>query len=47
MQAAELGAGTGLSLEHYPDALSELILTEPDCLGPDRQREFEACGGAW
>lgn len=26
----ELGAGTGLNLEHYPDAVSELILTEPD-----------------
>ena len=26
----ELGAGTGLNLEHYPDAVSELTLTEPD-----------------
>jgi len=25
----ELGAGTGLNLEHYPDAVDELILTEP------------------
>jgi hypothetical protein len=26
----ELGAGTGLNLAHYPDAVSELVLTEPD-----------------
>ena len=26
----ELGAGTGLNLEHYPAAVSELTLTEPD-----------------
>jgi ubiquinone/menaquinone biosynthesis C-methylase UbiE len=26
----ELGAGTGLNLEHYPEAVGELILTEPD-----------------
>ena len=26
----ELGAGTGLNLEHYPEAVSGLILTEPD-----------------
>jgi ubiquinone/menaquinone biosynthesis C-methylase UbiE len=26
----ELGAGTGLNLEHYPRAVTELILTEPD-----------------
>jgi ubiquinone/menaquinone biosynthesis C-methylase UbiE len=26
----ELGAGTGLNLDHYPPAVSELILTEPD-----------------
>jgi ubiquinone/menaquinone biosynthesis C-methylase UbiE len=25
----ELGTGTGLNLRHYPDAVSELILTEP------------------
>jgi ubiquinone/menaquinone biosynthesis C-methylase UbiE len=25
----EIGAGTGLNLEHYPDALDELVLTEP------------------
>lgn len=26
----EIGAGTGLNLEHYPDAVTELVLTEPD-----------------
>lgn len=26
----ELGAGTGLNLEHYPAAVTELMLTEPD-----------------
>lgn len=26
----ELGAGTGLNLEHYPDAVADLVLTEPD-----------------
>ncbi len=26
----ELGAGTGLNLEHYPDAVTRLVLTEPD-----------------
>jgi SAM-dependent methyltransferase len=26
----ELGAGTGLNLSHYPEAVSEVLLTEPD-----------------
>jgi ubiquinone/menaquinone biosynthesis C-methylase UbiE len=26
----EIGAGTGHNLEHYPDAVTELVLTEPD-----------------
>jgi ubiquinone/menaquinone biosynthesis C-methylase UbiE len=26
----EIGAGTGLNLAHYPDAVTELVLTEPD-----------------
>jgi ubiquinone/menaquinone biosynthesis C-methylase UbiE len=26
----EVGAGTGLNLEHYPDAVTRLVLTEPD-----------------
>jgi ubiquinone/menaquinone biosynthesis C-methylase UbiE len=26
----ELGAGTGLNLAHYPEAVTELVLTEPD-----------------
>jgi arsenite methyltransferase len=26
----EVGSGTGLNLEHYPEAVTELVLTEPD-----------------
>lgn len=26
----EIGAGTGLNLEHFPDAVTELVLAEPD-----------------
>ncbi len=26
----ELGAGTGLNLDHYPPAVTELVLTEPE-----------------
>lgn len=26
----EVGAGTGLNLEHYPDAVTDLVLAEPD-----------------
>lgn len=26
----EIGAGTGLNLEHYPDSVAELLLTEPE-----------------
>jgi SAM-dependent methyltransferase len=26
----EIGAGTGLNLSHYPDAVGDLVLTEPD-----------------
>ncbi|MBD0349006.1 MAG: class I SAM-dependent methyltransferase [Thermoleophilia bacterium] len=26
----EVGAGTGLNLEHYPDGVEELVLTEPE-----------------
>jgi ubiquinone/menaquinone biosynthesis C-methylase UbiE len=26
----EIGAGTGLNLGHYPDAVDELVITEPD-----------------
>ena len=32
----ELGAGTGMNLEHYPDAVNELVLTEP--FGPMARR---------
>jgi ubiquinone/menaquinone biosynthesis C-methylase UbiE len=28
--ALEIGAGTGLNLEHYPDAVTRLVLVEPD-----------------
>src|SRR2546423_14051923 len=26
----EIGAGTGVNLAHYPDAVTELVLTEPE-----------------
>src|SRR5690348_14006223 len=26
----EIGAGTGANLDHYPDAVTELVLTEPE-----------------
>jgi ubiquinone/menaquinone biosynthesis C-methylase UbiE len=29
-RVVELGAGTGLNLDHYPHGVSELLLTEPD-----------------
>lgn len=35
----ELGAGTGRNLEHYPDAVSELVLVEPDPHMAKRLRE--------
>ncbi|WP_101951050.1 class I SAM-dependent methyltransferase [Mycobacterium sp. 3519A] len=33
----EIGAGTGLNVAHYPDAVDELILTEPE---PGMQRKL-------
>jgi ubiquinone/menaquinone biosynthesis C-methylase UbiE len=29
-RVVELGAGTGLNIAHYPDAVTDLVLTEPD-----------------
>jgi ubiquinone/menaquinone biosynthesis C-methylase UbiE len=29
-ETLEIGAGTGLNLEHYPEAISRLVLVEPD-----------------
>ena len=29
-RVVEIGAGTGLNLRHYPDAATELVLTEPE-----------------
>jgi ubiquinone/menaquinone biosynthesis C-methylase UbiE len=29
-RVVEIGAGTGLNVEHYPDATTELVLAEPD-----------------
>ena len=41
----ELGAGTGLNLEHYPDAVTELVLTEPFEPMARRLRERAGAGG--
>jgi ubiquinone/menaquinone biosynthesis C-methylase UbiE len=38
----ELGAGTGLNLDHYPDAVSELVLTEPSPHMAERLRRRAA-----
>jgi len=35
----ELGAGTGLNLAHYPEGVTELVLTEPDTYMARRLRE--------
>ena len=35
----ELGAGTGHNMEHYTDAVTELVLTEPDPHMAERLRE--------
>ena len=32
----EIGAGTGLNLDHYPDAIDELVLVEPSAPMADR-----------
>ena len=29
-RVVEIGAGTGLNIAHYPDAVDELVLTEPE-----------------
>jgi len=41
----ELGAGTGLNLEHYPDGLERLVLTEPEEPMARRLREKVAASG--
>ena len=41
----ELGAGTGLNLRHYPDAVTELVLTEPDSHMARRLRSRVAGAG--
>jgi ubiquinone/menaquinone biosynthesis C-methylase UbiE len=41
----ELGAGTGLNLEHYTDAVTELVMAEPDPHMARRLRERLAAEG--
>jgi SAM-dependent methyltransferase len=41
----ELGAGTGANLKHYPDAVTELVLTEPSEHMAKRLREKVAASG--
>lgn len=38
-ETLEIGAGTGLNLEHYPDAVTRLVLAEPDPHMSARLRE--------
>jgi ubiquinone/menaquinone biosynthesis C-methylase UbiE len=42
----ELGAGTGLNLEHYPEAVEHLVMTEPDPHMARRLRARIATSGA-
>ena len=37
-QVLELGAGTGFNVEHYPDAVEELVLTDPSAAMLSRAR---------
>jgi ubiquinone/menaquinone biosynthesis C-methylase UbiE len=37
-RVVEIGAGTGANLEHYPDSVAELVLSEPD---PHMRRRLE------
>lgn len=40
----EIGAGTGLNLSHYPDTVTELVLTEPD---PGMARQLRRRVATW
>jgi SAM-dependent methyltransferase len=42
-EVLEIGAGTGLNLEHYPDAVTRLVLTEP--VTPMARRVRARAGG--
>jgi ubiquinone/menaquinone biosynthesis C-methylase UbiE len=41
----EIGAGTGLNLDHYPEAVTRLVLTEPDRYMRERLRRRTAAVG--
>jgi ubiquinone/menaquinone biosynthesis C-methylase UbiE len=41
-QVLEIGAGTGLNLDHYPDSVEELVLTEPEPPMASRLRQRAA-----
>jgi ubiquinone/menaquinone biosynthesis C-methylase UbiE len=43
----EIGAGTGVNLAHYPDAVSELVLTEPEePMAKRLERKAESAAGS-
>lgn len=41
----EIGAGTGFNVRHYPEAVTELVLTEPDDALLERARRRAAAAG--
>ena len=44
-RVVEIGAGTGLNVAHYPGAVTELVLTEPEAAMAKRLRRRAAAAG--